>query len=328
MQTKQQILLYLDRNRHRFVPGEELCRELGILRPALWSCVRALRASGHPINVEHGQGYRLDESCELYESAALQARLASAASQYAITVIPSLPSTNTALKEMAKNGAPTGTVLIANKQSSGYGRKDRSFFSPNGGIYMSILLRPDLAPSDALTLTTTAAVAVVDVIRDIVKENAQIKWVNDIYLHGKKVCGILTEAALTPDGKLDYAVLGIGINVFAPKGGFPKAIHNIAGALYPAEIEERGQRSALVIALLERLAELLPKSTSPALHAAYCRASLLPGRMVTVLREDAPEEDAVVLGIDEQYRLIVRYADGHEESLFTGEVSVRESTAK
>ena len=328
MQTKQQLLLYLDGNRQRFVSGEELCRELGITRAALWSCVRTLRAAGYRIDAEHGQGYRLDARCELYESAALQARLREAASQYTVTVVPSLPSTNATLKEMAKDGAPTGTVLIANKQSSGYGRKERSFFSPNGGIYMSILLRPDLAPSDALTLTTTAAVAVVDVIRDLMKEDAQIKWVNDIYLHGKKVCGILTEAALTPDGKLDYAVLGIGINVFTPKGGFPKAIHNIAGALYPAEIEERGQRSAIVIALLERLAELLPKSTSPALHAAYCRASLLPGRMVTVLREDAPESEAVVLGIDEQYRLLVRYADGRTEPLFTGEVSVRESSLK
>ena len=326
--TKQQLLLYLDQNRQRFVSGEELCNQLKMTRAVLWTSVRALRSAGYRIEVKHGEGYHLDDGCELYESAALQARLTGAATDYTITVLPTIPSTNAALKEMAKNGAPTGTVLIANRQNSGYGRKDRSFFSPNGGIYMSILLRPDLAASDALTLTTTAAVAVADVIRQQTQQEAQIKWVNDVYLEGKKVCGILTEAALTPDGRLDYAILGIGVNLFTPQNGFPKNISHIAGSVYPRGTEQKCQRSAFVVALLQRLSELLPQCTTSAMHAAYCRASFLPGRMVTVLREDAPDADAVVLGIDHQYRLQVRYADGRIESLFTGEVSVREATIK
>jgi BirA family biotin operon repressor/biotin-[acetyl-CoA-carboxylase] ligase len=324
MQSKQQLLLYLDQNRQRYVSGEELCSKLGITRTALWTSVRALRSAGYHILSEHGQGYRLDDSCELYESAALQARLQNAADDYIITVLPSIPSTNAALKEMAKNGAPTGTVLIAKGQSNGYGRKDRSFFSPNGGIYMSVLLRPDLRASDALTITTTAAVAVVDTIKQQTGRDAHIKWVNDVYMDGRKVCGILTESALTPDGKLDYAVLGIGVNIFSPAGGYPKAITNIAGAVYPPATEQKGQRSAFVVALLERLSELLPQCCSATMHTAYCRASFLPGRMVTVLKEDAPPAEAVALGIDEQYRLTVRYTDGHTESLFTGEVSVKE----
>ena len=327
MQPREDLLLYLDCNRDRYVSTDELMTRFSLTRTELWHHLRSLRSGGYRILSEHGEGYRLADECELYTSHALQARLKGAATEYTLDVRPSMPSTNAALREMAKDGAPHGTVLIANKQSAGYGRKQRVFFSPNGGIYMSLLLRPGLDAASALKLTTTAAVAVVDVIRDLTGQNAQIKWVNDIYLNEKKVCGILTESALRPDGTLEYAVLGIGINIYTPKMGFPKNIRAIAGAVYPENTTLCGQRSAFLIALLERLAALLPECCSPSVHAAYCQFSYLLGRTVNVIRDDGHEEMAAVYGIDDQYRLLVRYPDGRCEALFSGEVSVRESSS-
>ncbi len=322
MQTKERLLLYLDQNRDRFVSGEELGEQLSVSRSALWQALRSLRIAGYTILSEQGQGYRLAESCEVYTAPTIQARLADVAMPYTIEMRRSLPSTNRTLREMAQAGAPAGTVLIAKRQTAGYGRKQRTFFSQGGGIYMSLLLRPQLRAAAALTLTTTAAVAVVDAIRQVVGREAAIKWVNDVYLDGKKVCGILTESSLTPDGNIDYAILGIGINVFPPVGGFPQEIRDIATALLPEMTPMTHQRSDLVVALLRRLAELLPMCHSPQLHAAYCRASFLVGRTVTVLREDGTKDIAVVIGIDEHYRLLVRYPSGKCDALFSGEVSI------
>ena len=152
--------------------------------------------------------------------------------KYGLDIIEkdSVTSTNTELIEMAKNGAKEGTVLIASEQTAGKGRTGKSFYSPEGsGVYLSILLRPDFKPEDALFLTTIAAVATAKAIESVSDKEAKIKWVNDVYLDNKKVCGILTESALSSDmEKLDYAVVGIGINLCPPEGGFPDDIKNIA----------------------------------------------------------------------------------------------------
>lgn len=328
MASKEDLLVYLDQHRDRFVGGDELMKQLSISRAALWKAIRSLRTAGYPILSEHGLGYRLDEQYELYTAAALQARLSGAAASYTLDVRPTLASTNITLRAMAQAGAPNGTVLIANKQSAGYGRLQRSFFSPTGGIYMSLLIRGENNPTALLNVTTTAAVAVVDTVKTLTGQDAGIKWVNDVYLNEKKICGILCEAAWTPDGKPEYLILGIGINVFTPISGFPPEIRDIAGAVYPSDVKVARQRSDFVVALLQRLAELLPCSTSPAVHAAYCKACFLPGRTVSVVRVDGSCEDAVVLGIDEQYRLLVRYSGGRTEALFSGEVTIRPFDAR
>lgn len=322
MQKKDALLLYLDQNRDRYVSGEELTEQLSISRTALWQMLRSLRVAGYTVLSEHGQGYRLADDCEVYTAPALQARLSECAIPFTVDIRRSLPSTNLTLREMAEAGAPHGSVLIATQQTSGYGRKQRSFFS-QGGIYMSLLLRPQLRAAEALTLTTTTAVAVVDAIREVTGREAGIKWVNDVYLGDKKVCGILTESTLTPEGNIDYAIIGIGINVFSPRGGFPAELRHIAGSISSEYQTPATLRSDLAAALLNRLGALLPISNSPQIHAAYCRASFLPGRTVTVLREDGSKDIAAVVGIDEQYRLLVRYPNARCEALLSGEVSIR-----
>ena len=325
MEKKELLITYLYRNRDRFVGSEELQREIGLSRASLWNALRTLRKDGFAILSASGIGYRLSPDCDVYTPEAIRAGLCDAASAYQIDMRHTLASTNQALKEMAQHGAPAGTVLIAQRQTAGHGRKARSFFSPGEtGIYMSILVRPALSPQSALTLTTAAAVAVVEAIREQTGYKASIKWVNDIYMNEKKVCGILTEAAITPDGtRLEYAIVGIGINVLRPKEGFPSEICDVAASIYPPDTPPAGKRTAMVSCLLNRLAHLLPHSTAPEVLRAYRAASFLPGRTVNVVRENGEERTVTVLDIDDAYRLVVRNTDGTVEALDSGEVSIR-----
>lgn len=240
----------------------------------------------------------------------------------AITALFCTDSTNTRVRALAEAGAPEGTVVVAAAQTAGRGRIGRAFHSPAGtGLYMSILLRPPLDMRDSLLITTAAAVAVTDAIACVFGCKAEIKWVNDVYVGGKKVCGILTEAALVPGGSgLRYAVLGIGINVGMPHGGFPSALADIAGALVPHG--GAALRAPLAAAVIDAFFALYPHIGEPSVYDTYTARSLLIGRQIDVLR-DGMRIPAMVLGIDRDFHLLVRYADGQEANLVAGEVSTR-----
>lgn len=241
----------------------------------------------------------------------------------ALEVYPSVPSTNTLLKEMAAAGAPHGTVVVAAAQTAGRGRRGRSFFSPDGtGLYISVLLRPDLPLAQAVRITTAAAVAAADAVEDITGRVPGIKWVNDLYLDGRKVAGILTEAAADGD-RLQYAVLGIGVNVAPPPGGFPPEIAGIAGAILPAPIPDG--RARLAAAFLTRFFRLAETLGAAAYMDEYRRRCFVLGKPITVLRGDE-QYPAEAVGVDEDGGLIVRRPDGTREVLSSGEVSVRAET--
>ncbi len=243
------------------------------------------------------------------------------------TVFSSIDSTNTALKAMAARGEREGCVLIAEQQTAGRGRMNRSFFSPPaGGLYMSMLLRPALRAEDALLLTTAAAVAVAEAIEAVIGIRAEIKWVNDLFVRAQKVCGILCESALSSDGRLDYAVVGIGINVRAPKGGFPPELAGIAGALVAdGEAAPPELRSRLAAEILTRYAVLSSALPDTAFLDEYRRRSLVIGRRVTL---STTGETVTVEGIDDVCRLLVRTEYGEQKAVSSGECSILLSPAK
>lgn len=228
-------------------------------------------------------------------------------------------STNRVAKELARSGAPEGTLVVAERQSAGKGRLGRSFFSPEGGIYMSMVLRPQIPAEDALLVTTCAAVATARAIERISGCTTGIKWVNDIFVKGRKVCGILAEAGLSPVSECpDYVILGIGINV--KKQSVPEELKNIVGCLEDTT-EGPVVKEELISAVWEEFGALYETLSTAVYMEEYKERSIVLNRKVTVL---APEGDyrAVAKDIDKKGHLIVE-REGKEISLSSGEVSVR-----
>lgn len=238
--------------------------------------------------------------------------------RFQIQEYDTVTSTNTLLKEQAEAGAPDGTVIIAKHQTAGRGRLGRSFYSPaDTGLYMSVLLRPNLKIEEALLLTTATAVAVSDAIETVTGEQTAIKWVNDIFCHGKKVCGILTEAV--PDletGKLQYAVIGIGVNLLPPKEGFPDELQSVATSVCDCETH---QIATLAEEILNQLSVYLEHLSEKTFLEDYQKKCFLIGKEVIVLPGN---KKAMVLGIDENVGLMVEFSDGTQTTLRTGEVSI------
>ena len=225
MSVKDEVLKELENNKGDYISGGQLADNLGVSRNSVWKAIKALEKSGYEINAIPNKGYCLAEKNDILSSYSIKQHLKNP--HLDISVFSSVTSTNTILKEMAEQGAKEGTVIIAEEQTAGRGRTGKQFYSPKGtGIYISILLRPDIPAEESLFLTTSAAVATARAIEDVSDKRALIKWVNDIYLEDKKACGILTEGAFNVEtGKLDYAIVGIGINVCIPDGGFPDNIN-------------------------------------------------------------------------------------------------------
>ncbi|MBQ9413840.1 MAG: biotin--[Clostridia bacterium] len=303
----------------RFLSGGELARQIGVSRSAVWKAVKALSADGYEIRSVTGRGYCLTAGDVLSPEGI--ARLLQTAG-WMIETYDTVDSTNRVVKDLAERGAPEGAVVVAKQQTAGRGRRGRSFVSPpDTGLYMSLLLRPDAAAEDALFITTAAAVAVCRAIERVSGEAAQIKWVNDVFCRGKKVCGILTEASLSAEsGRLDYAVLGIGVNLHEPPGGFPPAVAAVAGSVLPAG--ESGDRCVLAAAILDEFSPLYAALSERTFLEEYRARSLLRGRAVTVCLPSG-DRAATAIGVDERCRLLVRFDGGEEQTLSSGDVSIK-----
>ncbi len=235
-------------------------------------------------------------------------------------------STNSEAKRLASAGAPEGSLVVASSQTQGRGRLARRFYSPEGtGLYMSIILRPQLPPDKVLFCTTLAAVSVCESIETLFPAEAKIKWVNDIIVDGKKVCGILAEGVFRPSGALDCVILGIGVNISVPAPGFPDEIASIAGALTRGTPDPH-IRETLCAGIYKRFMGTYPIIRSAPHYEKYCTRSLILGEYVNVFRPGHDPYPARAMGITPSFALAVRRDDGIDELLFSGEVSVRAHT--
>lgn len=255
---------------------------------------------------------------ETLDSALLERYLHTRRFGHPLRVVEETDSTNRLAREWAAAGAPEGAAVAADRQTAGRGRRGRAFFSPPGGVYLSVVLRP-AADADPGRITSCAAVAVARAIERFAAVSVQIKWVNDLLVHGRKLCGILTEGELDPStGALRYGVLGIGINVGAAV--FPPPLAEIATSL--ANEGCTVERERLIAAVLEELEDAYARMGDGAFLEESRRRSAVLGRPVTVLRGEERFE-AMAEAIDEQGRLIVRMDDGCLQILHSGEVSLR-----
>lgn len=321
MATKDQILSLLLSCRGSFLSGEELAQSLGVSRTAVWKGMKALREAGYEIEAQPNRGYCLKAGMDILSAQGVQGFL-NTGKDLRLELRQSVSSTNALLREQAAQGAPEGTVLLACAQSQGRGRLGRSFFSPaDTGVYISILLRPDYSsPAEASKLTTLAALAACQAVTELSGRQAGIKWVNDIFLDGKKVSGILTEASVSlEDGKLDYVVLGAGFNLYPPREGFPEEIADSAGAVLDAPQDNGKNRMAA--AFLNRFWALYREPGDYV--AAYRERSLVLDRGIWVLTPQTQRE-ARALSLDDSCGLVVEYPDGTRQTLKAGEVRIRE----
>ena len=318
MNTKDQLIALFENNKGEFLSGETIAEKLNISRTAVWKAVKGLRSNGYKILAVPNKGYSLSIQTDIISPQGI-AKYLDSSSSIKIIVYPTLTSTNTTAREKAVAGE-SECVIIANSQTGGKGRNGHTFYSPSDtGLYMSILLRPLGYPAhQAVKLTTMAAVAVCEAIESISDVKAEIKWVNDIFVGGKKVCGILTEASIgVENGFLEYAVVGIGINLSPPNGGFPSDIKNIAGAIFD---EPQSVKNRLAAEVINRFLSYYKQDKSYV--DSYRRRSLVIGKEITVIKPDR-QFKAVALDVDDDCHLIVRYGDGTTESLSSGEISVR-----
>ncbi len=238
-----------------------------------------------------------------------------------VLVFDEIDSTNLYLKNLAREGANEGTVVIADSQTLGRGRFDRRFHSPeNCGIYMSILLKPVFAPSDAVLITAAAAVAVSLAVENLSKKQTKIKWVNDVLIDNKKICGILTEGSFKNADSFDWAVLGIGINAYTPKNGFKEDIKNIAGSVFAEPTS--GLRNRLCTEIINNFWDIYKNIDKKTFLNHYRDRSFVLGKEISVIK-NGNSAPAKALEIDDNCRLLVEYKNGIQEFLNSGEISIK-----
>ena len=315
--SKEKIFALLSAQAGDFVSGEDISAQLGISRAAVWKAVGALRRDGYTIEAQTGLGYRLADSPDVLSERELRRRLGETKIVgRTLDCFESVDSTNSYLKRIAAEGAPDGAVAVADEQTAGRGRRGRSFSSgPGRGVYLSALLRPQLAPEKILPLTALGAVAACDAVERTCGVRPQIK----------KLSGTLTELSLEGEsGALQYAVIGIGVNCNNASEDFPPELRDVATSLY-LETGKRVQRAALAAALIEELDKLyaaLQSGDTASYLTSYRRDCLTLGREVQLLWQNVKEK-VTALDVDEQFGLVVRHEDGRVETIRTGEVSVR-----
>lgn len=305
-----------------YVSGQELCENLGVSRTAVWKVIRQPEEDGYRIEAVRNRGYRLLESEDVFTGEEIRSALHTRRIGQELVFLDTTDSTNNEARRRAEQGAPDGTLVVAIEQTAGKGRRGRSWVSPGGtGVWMSLLLRPDIPPECASMLTLVAAMAVETGIRRVTGLEGQIKWPNDVILDGKKVCGILTEMS-TEMESIHYVIVGIGINVGITE--FPGELQDTATSLI-LHTDRRVSRAALTAAVAEAWEDyyesFLKTLDLSLLREEYSENLVNRDREVRVLTP-GDTYTGISRGINERGELLVETADGMR-AVMSGEVSVR-----
>ncbi len=323
--TRDRVLALLKESGDSYCSGEKMSQALGLSRAAVWKAVDALRREGYDISSVPNRGYRLERSPDRLSAGELAGALDGCVIGSNLICLDSVDSTNNYAKKLADAGAPHGTVVLCDQQTGGRGRRGNSFLSPAGkGLYLTVILRPELPPQDVVNLTAWIAVAVCDAVEQTAGERPGIKWTNDIILHQKKLCGILTELSLEGEtGQLQYVVAGIGINVSQSPEDFGEEVSQVAISLEQAlgRTVRRADLAAAVIRALDRLARDFPGKKAD-YRARYRADCLTTGHEVRLIRK-GESRTAFAESIDDDFALVVRWGDGTRETITAGDVSVR-----
>lgn len=319
---KKKILMFL-KEQQGFVSGQDICETLGISRTAVWKYINKLKEEGYEIESVTRKGYRLLQSPDFMTVEELNRYLPEGTLAGDIFYYDSIDSTNEEAKRKAAQGAPDESLCFADNQTAGKGRRGRRWISPKGeDIFFSLLLRPELPVESASMLTLVAALAAAAVSERYSGEACGIKWPNDIVLHNKKICGILTEMGLEMND-ISYIVVGVGFNV--NRAEFSEDISDMATSL----CRETGKKiprarflADFLIEFMSRYRKFLKEQNLVSFVEEYESRLVNIGRKVKIIRK-GQEEIQTAIGINEKGELIVQKENGELETVFTGEVSVR-----
>lgn len=324
MHQKAFHILQLFRSAASFISGECISRELGVSRTAVWKHITALRRAGYCIEALTSRGYRLLSAPDLLDGAEISAGLTGCRIGRRLEIVQQTASTNADAARLAEAGAAEGTVVIADAQTAGKGRRGRVWSSPAGvNLYCSVVLRPPVMPQEAPQLTFLSAVATARAIAQCAGCSAQIKWPNDILIDGKKVAGLLNEMTAETDC-VNFVVLGIGVNLNMTADQFP------ADLRYPATslLLESGQpllRSRFAACLLNELdrlyAEFLASGFGP-VRLEWQQCCNANGRRVVVSDDGVDRASGMFAGIDADGALLLQSDDGGLERISCGDVRV------
>lgn len=319
MSTKQHVLSILEKYKGESVSGGRIARDAGISRAAVWKAVDSLRRDGHAIKAVTNKGYMLCPENEILTPESIIPHLND--NSYDIAVFDRVESTNTLLKQRAAEGVPGKSVIIANEQTGGRGRRGHGFYSPKGsGIYLSVLLRPEkMKAADAPVVTTAAAAAICKAVSAVAGSELSIKWINDLFYNGKKVCGILTEAATDFETQnVEYIIIGAGINLVSPAGGFPEDIADVAGAVSERPVD----KSRLCAEIINCLDEYISDIKSREFLKEYKKRLFVLNRDITVASPDG-NYTARAVDINRNAELVIKTPDGATRVLNAGEISIK-----
>ncbi|MGC5773257.1 biotin--[acetyl-CoA-carboxylase] ligase [Paenibacillus pabuli] len=322
--TKHEELLHMLLNAEgEFVSGEEISRNLSISRTAVWKHINKLRDMGYEFEAVSRKGYRLVTKPDSIDATALQLALKTTVFGRKALILHSTLSTQGDVQHMAEQGQSEGAVVLAEEQTGGRGRFGRKWFSPpSKGIWMSVLMRPELALQNTPQLTLLTGVAVCRAIRSFTGADAGIKWPNDLLIEGRKVCGILLESTVE-DHELRYCIAGIGVDVnFDPKD-YPEDLISIATSLKmeTGQTIDRTKLAAAILTELEHLYFLYQKEGFGVISSLWEALSVSINREIKVANQQGGFE-GIALGLDPSGALIVEKQNGERVSVYSGEVSL------
>lgn len=320
MTVKSKLLELLEQHKGETLSGEALAHELQCTRAAIWKAVKSLREEGYVIEAGPNKGYVLSKESNRVSPEGI--RLFLHHPEVYLKIYKETESTNKLAKQAAlSKEAGHGSFVMAERQTAGRGRRGRGFYSPGeAGLYMSIVLEPGETLKESLLLTTAAAAAVYKAVKKVCGISLDIKWVNDLYLHGKKVSGILTEAVTDfESGNIEFAVVGIGLNLYEVETGYPDELKKIAGALYRNKDEASGlDRNRLAAEIVN---ELLEETKELKLSPEYVEHNMVLGRDIQIM-DGEHSRRAKAISVCPDGKLKIREADGTVGVLSYGEVSV------
>ncbi len=324
MILKDEILTVLTDKRNQYVSGEYLADHFHVTRSAIWKIINHLREQGYEISAVRHRGYCLKSDSDILSAVTIN-DFRSSDFPLDIHVYQTVDSTNEVLKRAAlSDHAPEGTVILAEEQTAGKGRKGRSFFSPpKTGVYLSILLRPDFPAKTASLLTIAAAEAAAEAMEETFDISPDIKWVNDLYLKGRKIAGILTEASMSVENNtLDYVIVGIGINLCFPENGFPDELSDIAGAVFSSSDEREDRRNPLIASILDRFFEYYSHIEERGFIEEYRKRLFFLGKKVEVIGS-GKKRLVTAIDINDDCHLLVLDEKGNKTELSSGEISIK-----